>query len=168
MVGLCGELLKKISEMRGIHYYTAFGKPERDLHISFRGRAVAEGVTCWLSFVAAWVRARVMSCWFVSDKVALEHGLSMHFSFLCQSLHRLFHTHTSPLVGTIGQTVADVPSGLSLIPPQDMKKEMLQINGISERTPSRSFWDQPEHSKVCPPRLAIRNVNARLQQNACT
>jgi hypothetical protein len=43
----------------------------------------------------------------------------------CQfSFHQLLHIHhhTSSEAGTIGQTVPTVPSGLSLIPPQEKKK----------------------------------------------
>jgi hypothetical protein len=43
--------------------------------------------------------------------------LTFYFSFSCQfSFHRLLHTHhhLSSGAGTIGQIVADVPSGLSL------------------------------------------------------
>jgi hypothetical protein len=55
---------------------------------------------------------------FVLDKVALGQVFSEYFGFPCQfSFHRLLHT------GTIGQLVADVPSGLSLTPPQENKKK---------------------------------------------
>jgi hypothetical protein len=40
------------------------------------------------------------------------------------SFHRLLHTHLSSGAGTIGQTVVDVPSRLSLIPPQETKKKL--------------------------------------------
>jgi fatty acid desaturase len=54
---------------------------------------------------------------FVVNKVA--------FGFLWQfSFHRLLHNHhhhLSSRAGTTGQLVADVPSGLSLTPPQEIK-----------------------------------------------
>jgi hypothetical protein len=59
---------------------------------------------------------------FVVEKVVLGQVFSEYFSFPCQfSFHRLLHTHhrVSSGAGTIGQTVADVPSGLSLTPPQE-------------------------------------------------
>jgi hypothetical protein len=61
---------------------------------------------------------------FVVDKVALGQVFSEYFCFPCQfSFHRLLHTHhLSTGAGTIGQMVADVPSGLSLTPPQETKK----------------------------------------------
>jgi hypothetical protein len=50
---------------------------------------------------------------FVVDKVALGQVFSEYFGFLC----RLFHNHhLSSGAGTIGQTVASVPSRLSLTP----------------------------------------------------
>jgi hypothetical protein len=62
---------------------------------------------------------------FVVGKVALGQVSSEYFGFPCQfSYHRLLHTHhLSTGAGTIGQLVADVPSGLSLTPPQETKKK---------------------------------------------
>jgi hypothetical protein len=62
---------------------------------------------------------------FVVDKVAMGQVFSEYFGFPCQiSFLRLFHTHhlLSSGAGKIGQTVADVPNGLSLTPPQEIKK----------------------------------------------
>jgi hypothetical protein len=73
---------------------------------------------------------------FVVDKVALGQVFSDYFGFLCQfSFHRLFHTHhhLSSGAGTIGQLVADVPSGLSLTPSHETKKMQLEeifCNGV--------------------------------------
>jgi hypothetical protein len=40
----------------------------------------------------------------------------------------MLHTHVSSAAGTIGQTVADVPSGLSLTPPhEELKKKIIII-----------------------------------------
>jgi hypothetical protein len=57
------------------------------------------------------------------DKVALGKVFSEYFGFPFQfSLHRLLHTyHMSSGAGTIGQLVADVPSGLRLTPTQEKK-----------------------------------------------
>jgi hypothetical protein len=65
---------------------------------------------------------------FVVDKVTLGQVHSEYFGFPCQfSLHRLLHIHhhLSSMAGTIGQLVADVPSGLSLSlnPPQETEKK---------------------------------------------
>jgi hypothetical protein len=61
---------------------------------------------------------------FMVGKVALGQVTSVYFGFPYQSFHRLLHTkhHPSSAAGTIVQMVADVPSGLSLTPPQETKK----------------------------------------------
>jgi hypothetical protein len=56
---------------------------------------------------------------FVVDKVALGQVFSEYFGFPCQSsLQQSLHNHHNlpSGAGTIGQTVAVVPSGLSLTP----------------------------------------------------
>jgi hypothetical protein len=65
---------------------------------------------------------------FVVDKVALGQVFSEYFGFPLQfSFHRLLHIHhLSSGAGTIGQLVADVPSGLSVTPPQETKKKAKQ------------------------------------------
>jgi hypothetical protein len=86
---------------------------------------IAQAHSRQLSTAAARVRAQVRSghVGFVVDKVALGQVFSEYFGFPCQfSFHRLLHTHhLSSGAGTIGQVVADVPSGLSLTPPQETK-----------------------------------------------
>jgi hypothetical protein len=57
------------------------------------------------------------------DEVSLRHILSKYFGFPCQSLSRLLHAHyLSSGAGTTCQIVVDVPSGLSLTPPQETKR----------------------------------------------
>jgi hypothetical protein len=63
---------------------------------------------------------------FVVGKVTLGQAFSEYFGFSCQfSFHWLLHIHQhlSSGAGTIGQLVAEVPSGLSLTPPQETKKK---------------------------------------------
>jgi hypothetical protein len=87
--------------------------------------------TCWRRLVAGFpprrpgFEPRSGHVGFVVDKVALGQVFSEYFDFPCQcSFHRLLHTHhLSSGAGTIGQLVADVPSGLSLTPPQETKKK---------------------------------------------
>jgi hypothetical protein len=69
---------------------------------------------------------------FVVDKVALGQVLSEYFSFSCQfSFHQLIRTHQlSSGAGTIGQILADVPSGLNLTPPQETKKKKLLVTEL--------------------------------------
>jgi hypothetical protein len=67
---------------------------------------------------------------FVVGKVALGQVFSEYFDFPCQFLfHRLLHIHhhLSSGAGTIGQLVADVPSGLSLTPP----RPTYQVDSVS-------------------------------------
>jgi hypothetical protein len=53
-------------------------------------------------------------------------GSSEFFGLFCQfSFHQMLHIHLSYGAGTIGQLVADVPSGLSLTPVQETKKNMV-------------------------------------------
>jgi hypothetical protein len=65
---------------------------------------------------------------FLADKVALEEVFSEYFGFLCQFLfHRLLHIHhhLSSGAGVVGQLVAEVPNGHSLIPHQETKKKKI-------------------------------------------
>jgi hypothetical protein len=70
------------------------------------------------------------------DKVALGQVFSEYFGFPYQfSFHRLLHTHhLSSGVGTIGQLVADVPSGLSLTPPQENKNKKVTSFTLGQYT----------------------------------
>jgi hypothetical protein len=81
-------------------------------------RAIARAVSRWLPTAAVRLRAQVG---FVVHKVVLGHVFSENFSFPSQfPFHRLLYTHhLSSGAGTIGQLVADVPSGLSLTPPEE-------------------------------------------------
>jgi hypothetical protein len=57
--------------------------------------------------------------------VALVQIFSEYFGFPYQfSFHQLLHTHQSSGTGTIGQTVAGVPSALSLTLSQELKKQV--------------------------------------------
>jgi hypothetical protein len=73
---------------------------------------------------------------FVVDKVALRQVFSEYFGFPCQvSFHQLLHIHHHHhhhhhllyWAGNIGQLVADVPSGLSIIPPQETKEKIMLL-----------------------------------------
>jgi hypothetical protein len=90
-----------------------------------QGRPIAQAVSRWLPTAAARVRAQVRSCGICGGQKALGQVFCGYFGFPCQfSFHRLLHTrHLSSGAGTRGQLVADVPSGLSLTPPQETKKK---------------------------------------------
>jgi hypothetical protein len=67
---------------------------------------------------------------FVVDKVTLVQVFSKYFGFPYQfSFHRLLHIrrHLSSGSDTVGQTVANVPSGLGLTSSQETKKETTYI-----------------------------------------
>jgi hypothetical protein len=60
----------------------------------------------------------------VVEKVILGQFFSEYFGFFCQlSFHLLLHNHhcLTSGAGTVGQLVAEVPSGLSLTPPHPKK-----------------------------------------------
>jgi hypothetical protein len=67
---------------------------------------------------AARVQAGSVHVAFLVDKVALGSVFSEYFGFPCQfAFHRLLDNHhQSPGAGTVGQTVAAVPRGLSITP----------------------------------------------------
>jgi hypothetical protein len=77
---------------------------------------------------------------FVVDKVALGQVFSEYFGFPCQSsFHQMLHNHhLSSGAGTIGQTVADVPSGISLTPPRETKKKLVTWLFNAEKL--EAFW----------------------------
>jgi hypothetical protein len=78
----------------------------------------------------------------VVDKVALGQVFSEYFGFTYQfSFHQIFHTHhLSSRAGTIGQVVTDVPSGLSLTPPQKSKKKKKKVL-VKVNTSINSYYD---------------------------
>jgi hypothetical protein len=78
---------------------------------------------------------------FVVDEVALGQVFSKYFCFPCQfSFDRLVHIHhLSSGAGTIGQLVADVPSGLSLTPSQETKKKLVEAFVTLEMKEKRGF-----------------------------
>jgi hypothetical protein len=82
------------------------------------GRAIDQAVSRRLPTAAARVRAQSGHLGFVVDKVALGQVYSKYFGFRCQfALYHFLHNHHHHLssgIGTIGQTVAAVPSGLNL------------------------------------------------------
>jgi hypothetical protein len=79
----------------------------------------------WLPTAVARVRAQVRSCGVCGGQSGTWACFLEYFGFPCQLLfHRLLHIHhLSSGAGTIGQLVADVPSGLSPTPPQETKKK---------------------------------------------
>jgi hypothetical protein len=93
--------------------------------VMYQGRAIAQAVSRRLPTAAARVLSQVRSCGICGRQSGTGQVFSEYFGFPCQfSFHRLLHTHNLLSgAGTIGQIVADVPSGLSLTPPQETKKK---------------------------------------------
>jgi hypothetical protein len=88
----------------------------------FSGHAIAQVVSCWPTSYCGGLGAmpvQVMwDLWWTKwhwGRFSEYFGFPLHFSF-----HRLLHTfhHLLSEAGTVGQIVADVPSGLSVTPHQ--------------------------------------------------
>jgi hypothetical protein len=88
----------------------------------FYGRAIAHAVSRRLPTTAARVRGQVMSCGICGGQSDTGAGFPPeYFGFPCQfSFHRLLHTHHLS-----SGAVADVRSGVGLIPPLKKKKKKL-------------------------------------------
>jgi hypothetical protein len=86
----------------------------------------AQAVTHRLSTAAARLRVQVRSCGICDGQSGRGQVFSEYIGFSCQfSFHRLLHIHhLSCEAGTTGQLMADVPSGLSLIPPQEVGEKV--------------------------------------------
>jgi hypothetical protein len=78
---------------------------------SAKGRAIAQAVSRWLPTAAARVRARVLQVGFVVDKVALLRVLRFPLPIFIPPNSP---SSQSPGAGTMGQSLADVPSRHSL------------------------------------------------------
>jgi hypothetical protein len=104
------------------------------------GRAIAQAVSRWLPTAAARVRSRVWSSGICGGQSGGGAVFSEYFAFPCQSLfHKILH-HLGQ--ATIGQSVADVPSGSSWTPPP-IKRKITRIESRAGHRQSRltSFHD---------------------------
>jgi hypothetical protein len=90
------------------------------------GRAISQAASCQLPTMSAQVRAQVKSCGVCGGQSGTGAGFLRVRRFPVQfSFRRLFHIHHYHLssgVGTMGQLVDDVPSVLSLNPPQETRR----------------------------------------------
>jgi hypothetical protein len=118
-----------------LHYIQVLPSQNNYYSLHSRGRAVLQLWRSDAGFPQWWpgFHPRSGHVGFVVDKVALGQDLSKYFGFPCQfSFHRLLHTHhhLSSGAGTIGQLVADLPSGLSLTPPQETEKKKKKTTSL--------------------------------------
>jgi hypothetical protein len=90
------------------------------------GRATAQAVSRRLSTVAGWVRAQARSCWICGGQSATGAGFLRVLWFRLSILIPPSAPHSSSIVrGWYNRSVvADVPSGLSLTPPQETKRKL--------------------------------------------
>jgi hypothetical protein len=83
--------------------------------VLWRGRAIAKAVSRQLPFSAARVRSQVRSCGICGGHSGTGAGFLRLRRFTLPVLIPPTATHTSSFgAGTVGQIVADVPSGVSL------------------------------------------------------
>jgi hypothetical protein len=103
---------------------------------------------------------------FVVDKMALGQVFSEYFGFPWQfSFHRLLHTHHLSFgAGTIGQLVADVPSGLSLTPPQETKRNNNNNNNNNPEDHSIHFYRR-ENLRSCILMTTLRVTKAQTPRD---
>jgi hypothetical protein len=85
---------------------------------------VVQSLRLALSKGPNWFKPGSSHVGFVVDKVTLGQVFSEYFGFPCQfSFHESLRAHPSSRTITIGQLVADVPSGLSLTSRQKTKQK---------------------------------------------
>jgi hypothetical protein len=89
------------------------------------GRSIGQAVSRRLHNSAAWVLGQVRSCGICGQSGTGVGFLRVHRFPLPIFIYRLLHIHhhLPSGSGTIGQIVADVPSGLILTTPQETKKK---------------------------------------------
>jgi hypothetical protein len=79
--------------------------------------------------MVARVRSQVKYVGSVVDKVELVQVFFEYFGLPCQFLvHQILHTRLR--TGTLGQLVANTPSGLSIMPPHKIKKKKVEQNKL--------------------------------------
>jgi hypothetical protein len=99
------------------------------------GRAIAQAVSRRLPTSAARLRAQVRSCGICGGQSGTEAGFLRVLRFPLQILIPPAAPHSTSSInraGTIGQLVADVPSGLSRTPPQETEKKNLSSSCFSK------------------------------------
>jgi hypothetical protein len=77
-----------------------------------------------------WTLKSSIKCWEILEYLSKWRVVNNGSAPCKFSFHRLLHSHhhLSSRAGNIGQLVADVPSGLSFTPPNEIKKSNKQTN----------------------------------------
>jgi hypothetical protein len=90
-----------------------------------KGLAIDQAVTHRFPTAAARVRTQARSSWICGGQSGTGQIFSVHFGFSCQFsfLPLILTHHLSSWADTIGQLLADVPSGLSVTPPQETEEK---------------------------------------------
>jgi hypothetical protein len=127
--------------------------------LSYQRRAIAQAVSRWLPS-RRLVRVQVRSCGICGGQSGIGARFLRILRFLLPilippTLH--IHHHLSSGAGTIGQLLADVPSGLSLTPPQETKKTNNIILPPTIRFPLCGFFPSglsgiPNYQRVNAPK----------------
>jgi hypothetical protein len=97
------------------------------------GRAIAQAVSRRLPTAAARVRAQARSCGICGGQSCMGAGFLRVLRFPLPILIPPTappHHHLSSEAGTVGQIVADVPSGLSVTPNHETKRKSVYVYKI--------------------------------------
>jgi hypothetical protein len=94
---------------------------------SVAGHVIAQVVSSWLPTAAPWDQAQVRLCRFCSGQNSTEADFFQVLWFPLPFIPLTASRPLTPNAGTIGQVVADMPSGLSLAPPQEEEEEEIAL-----------------------------------------
>jgi hypothetical protein len=99
------------------------------------GHAIAQAVSRRFPTAAAQVRAQVRSCGICGGQSGTGASFLRVLRFPLPIIIPPTAPHSSSIIRgcTIGQLVADVPSGLSLTPHQETKKKLFVGDGVGLR-----------------------------------
>jgi hypothetical protein len=129
--------------------------PQHDVWLSQSalGSAIAQVVSRRLPTAAARVRCQVRLCGICGEQSGTGTGFLRVLRFPLQILIPPTAPHSSSYitgVGTIGQTVADVPRGLGLTPPKKLKKKSaLPTHEECSSFSCQTYWEKLPYFREC-------------------
>jgi hypothetical protein len=112
-----------------------------------KGRDIGQAFSHRLPTAAARVRARANLCGMCGGQSGTGFRFSPSMSGFTTNSHSTFIILSSA-AGTLGQLVADVPSRLSLTPPQENKKIALFKARVLSKRGNIKSWISTEESKI--------------------